>query len=161
MDSIWSMFEQDIFFIKHQRIIYCFSATEAAVVCAAIHSCDRWFTVCCQEGAVTSILQREFVWGLPEDTKISLHLYPPSPWHWSGHYTCSCLNITPLVFFILPFLCSSLAFSVPMLKTSKRDEFRRDSCSTDTTGDVHIWCSVVMSTVWLGITHLVLSGFEL
>lgn len=87
---------------------------------------------------MTSILWREFVWGLAEDTKISLHFFcPPSTDSDTRHY--SCLNITS------PFFPLHLAPLLPFpslceLADFEQDEFRRDKCSTV---DVHIWGTVV------------------
>lgn len=80
-------------FVQLTQIIYCCDiGSEVAGVCKSIDNCDSWFTVCCQEGAVTSILQQEFVWGIAEDTKIP----PPPPTSDSDGrlHACSCLNIT-------------------------------------------------------------------
>lgn len=94
--------------------------TDVAGVCRSVDDCD-WFTVCCQEGAVTSILQWEFVWGLAEDTKISLHFYPPPHWqrYIALHVQLSKYYFSRLLLFILPFLGSSLAFSVPTRACSR------------------------------------------
>lgn len=93
---------------------------------------------------------------------------PPSTDSDRRHYTCVCLNITS-PFFSSSSCHSSVSLSFSVFMQACRDEFRRDNCSTGATGDVHIWCTVVMSTIWdprlscweLGITHLLLSSFEL
>lgn len=71
LKQVWTSF---LIWLSLDRYTYCHNiGTEVAGVCKSIDDGDSWFTGCCQEGAVTSILQREFVWGLAEDTKLSLH----------------------------------------------------------------------------------------
>lgn len=138
-------------------MIYCCDIKSVvAGVCKSIDDCELWFTVPLSEGC-SDINTAEGVYLRPswghQNILPLLPPQPPTPLSTESdtrHYTCSCLNITSP--FFSSSSCHSFASPSPFLSpwelaAAEQDEFRRDNCSTGATGDVHIWCTVVMFTV--------------